>query len=191
MRFKLFNGITNVVALGIPTVFNILDKTRAMPILVGTSNSSIIVVGKYQNSKLIAFPKDEFIKQLNQQNVSEKLANNFVEYLTEGTCKQYKKCYHSIDDYKKYIGLKNKVFGIAQNSVFNLSDLQVKIINNNWNIILTGTYWTQSVSLNISELLKLYGICVTQSMESTNWLIDGNICKNLTINDKPPCKPWT
>jgi len=168
---------------GTPSVFNIVKKGQASPILTGNEKKPIVVVGTYENSKLIALPKKEMVRWFNEKDHRfEIFINNIVKFVTNGSCINYLNCYSSIDDSASYKGLKNRVIGIINFWEFNYTDLTDQIRSNNWHFVVSGTFWINESRNGVMQLLSLYGICPTPFREDTTWFIDGNICQNLTVD---------
>ena len=181
------------------TVFHISDPTKAMAVLV-SNGAVVIAAGTYYGSKMIAWPDEDIINKLNgmikkfdPKSVDIiKMGNNFVSYLTNGKCTDFSECYHSIKDYKKYITVKNQVFGMKTDDIkddkkFDIDEFTSKLITNNWHII-TGQYY-RNLKQNLDNIIKLYGICM--NLNKTNIRLDftKNECQNNIENLIGKCKP--
>jgi len=150
--------------------------------------TQIIVVGTYENSKLVALPKSEMVRWFNEKDHRFEIwINNIVKFVTNGSCINYLNCYSSIDDYKSFNGLKNRVIGVTDKSDFNYTNITNQITKNNWHFVISGTFWTKNFKDVVGKLMNLYGICPTALSGTTTWFIDGNICHNLTADQQTPC----
>ena len=183
--FQLFKGINYQLASGDLTVFQILNANQTIVALTGDGNQAIIVIGFYNRSRLIAFPKTNLIDTLNKNvHKSNPLVNNFVNYLTRGKCTNFFHCYYPLEKYKYLKGIRNAVIGVSPDSVFNVSEFTNEIIKNDWHLFIGSETWQETE--NLKPLVKLYGICITTNTERFN-LINHNICTNITFSSKFEC----
>ena len=137
---------------------------------------------------MVAFQSDVIIKNLytSGQTLGPFL-NNLVTYMTNGSCRDYRKCYHYGDMYFQFVGRENKVLGFSTTSKLNFEDLKSKIEKNSWHF-LVGKFKPQDIiKPNIKNLLKLYGICSSFSINETVFNKEENYCKDIPKDKESFC----
>jgi len=147
----------------------------------------VVYMARHKNrsdNNFLVWPQSEFINNLNSRtNIDEKLANRIVDVLTSGSCTNYSKCYRPIEKYKTFINEKNVVFGISYKSIFDVTQFESRILQNNWHFISDGGYWKKDADFRsltaINKLFKLYGINIANNKENGLNIVTENICRDL------------
>ena len=180
-KYKILNGI-KIIRIGIPSVFKLLNPVVGKGILMSSNNKIIICTGKFNKSNAVAVPKSEMVQPNTFYKFnSTKFLDNIVIYLTNGICTDYRKCLRAVEDYKKYIGMKNQVLVVKCGSKFNLVELVNQIILNEWHVLVGCTFWSTRVTTDAQGLLNHYGICATRKSGFTDWNNKENICKDYDV----------
>ena len=175
MAFQILNNINRKFGSGIPSLYQIIDANKAIPIYTDGKDGLIMAVGTYLKSKLIVFPKHEFIFENNILGAI--LRKNSMKYLTGGKCIDFRKCSHSIDDYQKYIGYPDIVFHVTTFSKCNQGQLIKYMANNIWHFIAAGTFWAELQLGELQNFTNLFGIKITKGHGVDYWENKENLCK--------------
>ena len=145
------------------------------------NNLSVMVIGTYKHSRMIALPNDEMMRNIGLK-VYRVFHNNLASYLTNGNCTILFNCYNFIKDYKRSIGKQNQILGIF-NEFFDLDNLVSLTEKHNWHFLIGKVNPNSTNKPVVQKFSNLYGICMGRSTGVTQLDDGGNYCNNIA-NDK-------
>ena len=183
MKFNLLNGVKSQIFAGNLSVYQIKNGEFVKMVITAESPKLIVVLARLEKPgfpSVLAWPKSNLIFALNLgRKVDQTLANQMVTVLTSGKCLKYTDCYNPIEQYKRFIKEKFRVFGISHNSKFDFLNLEKLIVKNNWHFIVGGDFWKNKINYRIKSLLKYYRIFLIDDQTTNYSFAEENICQDL------------
>lgn len=165
--FQLFN---NILLLSPEATRLLLPETK------GGCDLEVTLL-TYNGMKFITFSKDGIVSYDNKANYpNEMLVNNIISYLTDGNCKDHRRCYHSIDERIPYVRNKNHVFWISSIIDLNANTFS-DILRNHWPIIFSYNLMSTISTMvrgSPETVKKLCGDLQVRKHE-----VKGNICRDI------------
>ena len=145
------------------------------------NKKSVMVLGTYKHSKMVALPNDEMIR-MPRASENQVFLNNLASYFTNGNCTILLNCYAAIFGYRSLLRKQNFIFGVAS-SFAEFDNLVNLIEKHNWHFLIGKTNPNEINIPMWQKLMNLYGICMGYSTGVTQLDYEGNSCSNVT-NDK-------